>query len=428
MNDDYILKFSPATGQRVKPPRMAPMTARDYRTQYPDTVWKFNPWAGCGRFEDYMREDPQGHNIDPVISGGVKRVVPKEPDWKKQAETERAGRVAMEKALSEGREHNARLESEMSRARDNHRNLRVELDAERKARRMLDEQLRRAQRDQGRLETLNRECCAALSKCRQEYGTLRDRNVELAGRLSDSAFSIATQVRKVVEQQKTINDLRCELEFSEGQRLFLREKLDAQNTSPLQSKIAKQSARITELERELEVERLRSARHADMGERLAKQLVAVREQRDWHRKHTGFSGATGRVDFSAGVSSTAAEMKVKQDEAEQQAQAIADGMLKTMERWWLLGIDPAKPGSDETRFTYFTPTMRISRDPVWQELPKEKPWHVWPPRDIFTGPTPPLGTLIDVEFANGWILRGAVVGNVGWNMHAANRVLRWRLA
>jgi len=86
--------------------------------------------------------------------------------------------------------------------------------------------------------------------------------------------------------QASLENIAYKWQMAEGKCDELRAEIERlraaikDSNAYLLGKIAKQSARITKLERELEVERLRSARHADECDRLAKRLDTVRAQRD----------------------------------------------------------------------------------------------------------------------------------------------------
>ncbi len=376
MNDDYVLKFSPATGQRVGLPQMVPMTAGNYRTQYPYAVWKFDPWSGVKRSEDYLRKDPQGRWINPVISGGVRRGVP----------------PATSHVLSDALDMVDKLRGTVNR---------------------YAKTAASAQKDAREARATATSAILALSKEREAVRGLEDR-------LNNAHEATDAQVHRVIEQQKTINDLRERLQNERTVVDMQRKRIESLSTSPLQSKIAKQSARIRQLEQEL----ARALDRDTEAKRLRVECDILRAQRDDYRKR-----------------------------AIERANTTTRPMF----------IDPAKPGADKTvvhhagraqskggetnphnRPKYDTASdcvdailktrmadVLLKSNELLRDMPWDGPW--WPrsPAQIRKGEYPRglrSADKVDVELRSGTVFEGVTVRDVVWGPMDQGTIEKWRLA
>ena len=373
---DYILKFSPATGRRVEPPQMVSMTAGNYRTQYPDTVWKFNPWDGTKRDEDYVRDDPYGLELLPNLHGGVRRGAP----------------PATSQVLSDALDMVDKLRGTVNR---------------------YAKTAASAQKDAREARATATSAILALSKEREAVRGLEDR-------LNNAHEATDAQVHRVIEQQKTINDLRERLQNERTVVDMQRKRIESLSTSPLQSKIAKQSARIRQLEQEL----ARALDRDTEAKRLRVECDILRAQRDDYRKR-----------------------------AIERANTTTRPMF----------IDPAKPGADKTvvhhagraqskggetnphnRPKYDTASdcvdailktrmadVLLKSNELLRDMPWDGPW--WPrsPAQIRKGEYPRglrSADKVDVELRSGTVFEGVTVRDVVWGPMDQGTIEKWRLA
>jgi hypothetical protein len=391
---DYILKFSPATGRRVEPPQMVSMTAGNYRTQYPDTVWKFNPWDGTKRDEDYVRDDPYGLELLPNLHGGVRRGAP----------------PATSQVLSDALDMVDKLRGTVNR---------------------YAKTAASAQKDAREARATATSAILALSKEREAVRGLEDR-------LNNAHEATDAQVHRVIEQQKTINDLRERLQNERTVVDMQRKRIESLSTSPLQSKIAKQSARI----RQLEVALAEAVDRDAVAKRLRVECDSLRAQRD--------------------------VLRTERDVLRANAAPVCwfeESSLFTPEVWnkMLWGADSAKPGADKTvvhhvgraqskggetnphnRPKYDTASdcvdailktrmadVLLKSNELLRDMPWDGPW--WPrsPAQIRKGEYPRglrSADKVDVELRSGTVFEGVTVRDVVWGPMDQGTIEKWRLA